>query len=582
MSDAMRHSAPRVLFACGGTGGHVYPAIAIADAVRAEVPDAAVAFAGTEDRMEWEAVPKAGYPIHAVTVSGFPRALSPKLLAFPFTLGKGFWESWTLVGGFDPDVVVGTGGYVSGPVGLAASLRRRPLAIQEQNAYAGATNKLLARFADQIFIAFEAARAYFPPGKSVLSGNPVRADLTDVDAAAARAHFGIEGEQRVLLAMGGSLGAGPINDALRRNLDALLADERLVVVWQTGRRYFDDLRRQVPEHPRLRLLQYLDRMDYAYAVADLAVCRAGAITCSELAVTGTPSILVPSPNVTADHQTKNAKALADEGAANHVRLCADHGEPGVNLLVWGREAWEQWDIAYPARQTREASEAIVRRHGAGRPVLARQARAAIGAGAFHNDVVCVGTKQALLFHEGAFEDKAGTLDAIRRLADGLFEPVFLEVSEADLPFADAVKSYLFNSQLLALPGQDRLTLLAPTETEETPAAHAVAQALAGSNGPIGAIEYVDVRQSMRNGGGPACLRLRVVLTEAELVAANPAQRLTVDLHAQLSMWAARWYRDALTPRDLADPALLDEVRGALDDLTGILNLGSDFYPFQRA
>src|SRR5690606_193430 len=129
-----------------------------------------------------------------------------------------------------------------------------------------------------------------------------------------------------------------------------------------------------------------------------------------------------------------------------------------------------------------------------------------------------------------------------RMADGLFEPIFLEVSEADLPFADAVKSYLFNSQLLALPGEDRLTLLAPTETEETPTAHAAAQALAASNGPIGKVEYVDVRQSMRNGGGPACLRLRVVLTEAELAATNPAQRLTTELHARLSIWAAQWYR----------------------------------------
>lgn len=212
-------------------------------------------------------------------------------------------------------MVVGTGGYVTGPVGLAASLRGVPLAIQEQNAYAGATNKLLAKRADAVFIAFDAARDYFPNGKGELTGNPVRADLTDVNADAARAHFEIEEGQRVLLAMGGSLGAGPINEALRQHLDALLADERLTVVWQTGTRYFAELERRVPAHPRLRLLQYLDRMDYAYAVADLAVCRAGAITCSELAVTGTPSVLVPSPNVTADHQTKNAKALADHGAA---------------------------------------------------------------------------------------------------------------------------------------------------------------------------------------------------------------------------------------------------------------------------
>ena len=167
---------PRVLFACGGTGGHVYPAIAIADAIRAERPEAAIAFAGTRDRMEWEAVPKAGYPIHAVTVSGFQRGRSAEALGrnarFPLRLAKGLWESWRLVGAFDPDVVVGTGGYASGPVGLAGSVRGRPLALQEQNAYAGATNKLLAKRADVIFIAFEAARAYFPAEKCVLVGNP--------------------------------------------------------------------------------------------------------------------------------------------------------------------------------------------------------------------------------------------------------------------------------------------------------------------------------------------------------------------------------------------------------------------------
>lgn len=292
--------------------------------------------------------------------------------------------------------------------------------------------------------------------------------------------------------------------------------------------------------------------------------------------------LFPDPERFAVHDPLPAVGhLSDEGAANHVRLCAEHGAPGVNLLVWGREAFEHWEAAFPARQTREASEAIARRHGAARAVLARQARAAILGGAFHNDVVCVGTRQALLFHELAFEDRAATLEAIRRAADGLFEPVFLEIAEADLPLGEAVKSYLFNSQLLAVPGEDRLVLLAPTETEETPRAHAAAQALAASNGPIGRFEYVDVRQSMRNGGGPACLRLRVVLTEDELAAANPAQRLTEDLHARLSIWAARWYRDRLTPADLADPALLDETRGALDELTAILELGGGFYPFQR-
>ena len=309
---------PRILFACGGTGGHVYPAIAIADAIRERVPGVAITFAGTQDRMEWEAVPKAGYSIHPITVSGFQRGLSlsaiGRNLSFPFKLMKGFWDAYKLIGDFDPDVVVGTGGYVSGPVGLAASLRRRKLVLQEQNAYAGATNKLLAPRADLVFVAFDAAQSYFP-GETQVAGNPVRQDLADANAKEAREHWDIPADANVLLAMGGSLGAGPINGALKLHLESLLADPSAFVIWAAGKRYYDTLREAIPAHDRLRLVPYLDRMDLAYAAADLALCRSGAITCSELAVTGTPSVLVPSPNVTADHQTKNARALADAGAA---------------------------------------------------------------------------------------------------------------------------------------------------------------------------------------------------------------------------------------------------------------------------
>ena len=292
--------------------------------------------------------------------------------------------------------------------------------------------------------------------------------------------------------------------------------------------------------------------------------------------------LFPDPAHFAVHDAlPGVSHLADEGAANHVRLCAEHGAPGVNLLVWGREAWEGWDGPYPARQTHEASQAIARRHGATGAVFPRQGRAAIAGGTFHNDVVCVGALDTLFFHELAFEDTAGTLDAVRKAAEGRFEPIFVEVSAADLPLADAISSYLFNSMLIQVPGEDRLTLICPTETRDNPRSHAVAERIAASNGPIGRVRYVDVRQSMMNGGGPACLRLRVVLTEAELAATNPAMRLTNDLYARLGDWADRWYRETLSPEDLVDPALLDESRGALDELTGILKLGSDFYPFQR-
>ncbi|RZJ95727.1 MAG: succinylarginine dihydrolase, partial [Brevundimonas sp.] len=264
-----------------------------------------------------------------------------------------------------------------------------------------------------------------------------------------------------------------------------------------------------------------------------------------------------------------------------VRLAAEHGAPGVNLFVHGRDAFEAWDGPFPARQTRQAFEAVERRHGCARPVHARQGSAAIAGGTFHNDVVCVGALQTLFFHDLAFEDTGAVQTAIRQQADGLFDPVFVEVSSDDLPLADAISSYLFNSMLVQLPGDSRLTLICPTETRDNPRSHAVAQGLVASNGPIGRVEYVDVRQSMRNGGGPACLRLRVVLTEAEQVAANFRMRITDELHGALGVWAARWYRDELRPADLADPALLYESRRALDELTGILGLGSGFYPFQR-
>ncbi len=275
--------------------------------------------------------------------------------------------------------------------------------------------------------------------------------------------------------------------------------------------------------------------------------------------------------------------FADEGAANHVRLCARHGEPGVEIFVYGREAGENRAGRFPARQTREACEAVARSHGLApeRCVFIRQGRAAIDAGAFHNDVVCVGTLKTLFFHELAFEDKADAIKAIRAAAKGLFDPVFVEVPENEVPIGDAISSYLFNSQLLAMPDADRLMLNAPVETKETPSTQAYCARMIAGNGSIGNVNYVDVRQSMRNGGGPACLRLRVVLTADEVSAVNPACLLTDETYTALRKWAEQHYREALSVDDLADPALMQESRQALDALTGLLDLGPDFYPFQQ-
>lgn len=306
---------PHILIAGGGTGGHVYPAIAIADAIRARRPEARVIFAGTENRLEATAVPNAGYALHHITVSGFQRNLSMRNLRFPLQLAKGLMQSWRLVGAIEPDVAVGTGGYVSGPVLLAARLRGCPIVIQEQNAYAGVTNRLLSFLASRVHLAFPEARDWVASDHVTVSGNPTRKTLLEIDVAEARHVLDIPGNARVLLVFGGSLGSAAINNAMERHLSEILSDESVHVLWQTGSRYYDDVQARVAAHPRLRILKYINRMDRAYAAADLALCRAGAITCSELMVTGTPAILVPSPNVVADHQTKNARAMERAGAA---------------------------------------------------------------------------------------------------------------------------------------------------------------------------------------------------------------------------------------------------------------------------
>lgn len=306
---------PRVLLAGGGTGGHVYPAIAIADAIRSLNPDTAVMFAGTRERMEWKAVPRAGYAIFPISVTALHREISLRTAKFPFRLVKGFVESWNLVRDFDADVAVGTGGFVSGPVLLAATLQHRPTLIQEQNAYAGLTNKLLGRRASRIHIAFPEANSYFPADRTVLTGNPVRKELSGGSRHEANAHFNLPEGARVVLVFGGSLGSRAINEAVESHLQPLLQAEDRYLVWQTGSQYYEAIRTRIAGHPRLRLLEYLDRMELAYAAADLVVCRAGAITCSELMLTGAPAVLVPSPNVAEDHQTRNARSMSDAGAA---------------------------------------------------------------------------------------------------------------------------------------------------------------------------------------------------------------------------------------------------------------------------
>lgn len=275
-------------------------------------------------------------------------------------------------------------------------------------------------------------------------------------------------------------------------------------------------------------------------------------------------------------------ALSDEGAANHMRMAASQGAPGVEIFVYGRRASEA-KTGFPARQTLEASQAIARRHGLNpaRTVFARQAPEAIDAGAFHNDVVAVAHEHVLFHHEDAFADKAALYAEVRAKAQG-FEPVFVEVPRSRVALDDAVTSYLFNSQLVRLPGAKSLTLIAPTEVRENnKTASVVEELIAQANAAIGQVEYVEVRESMRNGGGPACLRLRIAMTAAERAAAAQGFFLDDALGAKLEAWIKTHYREELAPADLGDPALVSETQTALDELTRILPLGGDFYPFQR-
>ena len=276
-------------------------------------------------------------------------------------------------------------------------------------------------------------------------------------------------------------------------------------------------------------------------------------------------------------------SFADEGAANHMRLCAQHGVPGVEIFVWGRDGYGRQETAFPARQTLQTGQAIARRHGltSHKTLHLQQSRKAIEAGAFHNDVVAVANLNVLFCHEHAFQDREGAYEQIRSACDGLMELHIVEVSESQVPLADAFKSYLFNTQLLEMPGEDRLVLIAPEECRENDATNRYLQALIASNSPIGRVIFVDVRQSMRNGGGPACLRLRVVMNELQSQKLSARTIVDTGLFVDLTAWVERYYRETLTPDDLRDPALLDEGRFALDKLTNIMQLGSDFYPFQR-
>lgn len=319
-----KKAAVRVIVSGGGTGGHIFPAIAIANAIRARRPDAEILFVGAEGRMEMQRVPDAGYPIVGLPVAGFDRKRLWRNLSVLVKLVRSQWKARQILRSFRPHVVVGVGGYASGPTLKAAGWMGIPTLIQEQNSYAGVTNKLLAKQARRICVAYEGMERFFPADKILLTGNPVRQSLTEQlpDKADAIRSFGLDPQKKTVLIVGGSLGAGTINRTLLAQLERIRRAQDVQFIWQTGKIYIREVEQAISacgKPDNLCFMDFISDMAAAYAAADLVVSRAGAGSISEFCLLGKPVILVPSPNVAEDHQTQNALALVNRQAALYVK-----------------------------------------------------------------------------------------------------------------------------------------------------------------------------------------------------------------------------------------------------------------------
>lgn len=306
----------------GGTGGHIFPAVSIANKFKERHADAEILFVGAEGRMEMIRVPEAGYKIIGLWISGLQRKLTLSNLLFPFKLISSYFKASKIVKDFKPHAVIGTGGYASGPIMLAATRSKIPALIQEQNSYAGLTNKQVADKVQSICVAYPAMEKYFPAAKLKFTGNPVRQGIADkkISRETALQHFHLSTEGKTLLILGGSLGARTINESILTHIDKLI-ESPVQVIWQTGKMYYENVKVQVTGKNlnKIRIHDFLGQMELAYAASDVVISRAGALAISELCLVAKPCILVPSPNVAEDHQTKNAMSLVKEGAALMVR-----------------------------------------------------------------------------------------------------------------------------------------------------------------------------------------------------------------------------------------------------------------------
>lgn len=315
--------APRLIVSGGGTGGHIFPAIAIADAFKRRHPDAEILFVGAKGRMEMDRVPKAGYPIEGLWISGFKRELSLDNLSFPFKLISSLWKAKRILKKFKPDVVVGVGGFASGPTMRKATSLGIPVVIQEQNSFPGVTNKIVAPKAAKICVAYDNMERWFPKDKIVLTGNPLRNNVvaTEGKCEEGAKFFGLDPEKPIILLVGGSQGALGINKGISAKL-AMFKDVDYQLIWQTGKFYIDQAQKEIKElglEDKVKPTVFIDRMDLAYACANVVISRAGAMSISELSLVKKAVVFVPLPTAAEDHQTKNAQSLADKDAAIVVK-----------------------------------------------------------------------------------------------------------------------------------------------------------------------------------------------------------------------------------------------------------------------
>ena len=350
----------RILISGGGTGGHIYPAIAIANELKSRYPDAEFLFVGAQDKMEMEKVPQAGYKIKGLWIAGLQRSITLKNMLFPIKLMNSLAKSKKIVKKFKPDVVIGTGGFASGPVLHMASKKGIPCLIQEQNSYAGITNKLLSKKVEKVCVAYENMQRFFPKKKIVFTGNPVREDLLNVSAKReeAQLYFNLNKSKKTILVLGGSLGARAINQMIENNYKELLS-HNLQIIWQTGKYYIKEYKKY-DDIEGVQTHAFLSQMNLAYAASDIIISRAGASSVSELCIVAKPVIFMPSPNVSEDHQTKNALAVVNKNAA--IMLKETEQEffiTKVQYLLQNRENVSQMCKNMKALAKPEATQRIV-------------------------------------------------------------------------------------------------------------------------------------------------------------------------------------------------------------------------------